>query len=259
MVNYCLAATSILLVVMAGSASAYDYCQEGAERMAVLIDQTTIYDAADREVIIGGMERIIQKLPAGTLLTVHTISDAAANSRTIFTGCRPGCRERGWTGWFVSACSPIRAKKEDQVFFTELAGKLGPVLGTNTSFPKSDIVRTIRAASHKVSGRGVSKMIVYSDLLENSDLIPYRKKNYFGDTIAAKRKIESLGMLSNLSNSTVIVFGFGRSHNNTEFGNDSSGRDGLDVELEARVLEFWQWYLRSSGAKSTSISRQYSE
>ncbi len=248
----------VFLVCVSSRVFAYDYCREGQDRTGIVIDQTTVYDTTDRDVIIGGLERILQDISAGSLLTIHTIVDSAANSKIVFSGCRPGCRSQGVGGWFTSGCSAIRAKKEERLYLAGIVGALRPILTRKISYPRSDIVRTIRAVSTKFQGRRLAKLIVYTDLLENSELIPFRKTGYFSDAWAARKRIEELGLLADLSGTDVVVFGFGRSHNNNVFGDVKSGRSGIDAALEKSVIEFWNWYLRASGAKSVEVNRQYS-
>lgn len=234
------------------SAPKQDYCAFGDRIVLILVDRTTAYDRRDRKIFSAGFERIVDTLQLGDKVLVQTIANDYAESETIFQRCLPGCPETGISGWLLSQCRSLQARADLTSFKRTLAGGIRQMLNKVQSHKYSDITRTLARATTTLQEipigdqkkRQLALVILFSDLLENSVLLPWPK-------IVTEKPKQSLSVLKrhdilpDLDGSEVIAFGFGRHHN--------PRRSPLKPWMERRLRRFWTLFLRAGGAKTVSI------
>ena len=230
------------------AAYAHDYCQYGKQSVLLLIDETTNFDSMDREHLMDGISKIFESLEVGDEIISHSISSSSVLSEKVFEGCYPGCPEGDIWSWATNACKGGLARQDALRFKAELAGKMKAVMGRYVDHPQSDILATIADLTKTYNGKNLSRLVVFSDLLENSKALPW-------PTIATSR-FESLkpsvrrsGGTAELQGVKVQVFGFGRSH--------SDNREPLSGEMRQKVAEFWASYFKESGASDVRIGQRY--
>lgn len=244
----------LLLLLLAGLAPAalaarQDYCKLGTGTVALLVDRTTQYDQQDIDILIAGLDRFVGELKPGDRLVVQTITDDYAASARKFEECVPGCPEGGGlTDWIMATCKPTVAKAENRDFKRRLAMVLIGMLKERQAYPRSEILRTIDNVAETWKPRGLNRMIVFSDLLEHSDVLTYTALSE-GPPAKNLRIITDQRLLAPLSQVQVDMFGFGRGHD--------PGRKALPRPVENRVRDFWTAYLKASGASSIRIGLWY--
>lgn len=246
------ACTKTLVVVLCGfvwSAPAHcsKYCSLEAGLKLVVIDQTSALDDFERDLLKSGLSAVASSLERGERLVVHAITDDATRSPLIFDGCRPGCPEgAGTLGGLFSECKPVVAQSDKLQFYQRLRAAFLPIINQNVSFPYSDIVQGITLLSHEYERGGLARLVIYSDLLENSSELPWPKLVEMGPSRAMEVIMET-GNRPALEDVVVDVFGFGRSHARRRLGR---------YERHAVVM-FWREFFEWSGAEKISIRQRY--
>ena len=95
---------------------------------------------------------------------------------------------------------------------------------------------------------GITRVVIFSDLLENSKLFPW-PMIAAGDDATIYRTLSAFGLLPRLKAVPVSVFGVGRSHD--------VNRTPLAPERRLRLERFWRRLFELSGATSVSIGEHY--
>lgn len=230
-------------------AARQDYCKLGTGTVALLIDRTTPYDQQDMDILVAGLDTFVGELKTGDRLVVHTITDNPAASARMFEECVPGCPEGGGlSDWIMSSCKPTVAKAENREFRRRLAQVLVGMLKDKQAYPQSEILRTLDSVARTYRGRGLNRLIVFSDLLEHSDVLSYTALTE-GQPARNLRTVAEQRLLAPLADVRVDMFGFGRGHD--------PGRKALPRPVENRVHDFWAFYLRDSGAAEVRIGLWY--
>lgn len=222
-----------------------EYCQFGNGVVLVLVDRTTMYDDMDREELREGMAEIFRSMGIGDRLAIATIVEDYRNSQIVFNDCKPGCPEVGLREWLFSTCRPIVAKSHGLQFQARFVATVRPLVEGDVSFPRSAIIETIETVTEKLHAHRLERILVFSDLLENSNFLPWPRILKVEPGTAAWAKI--MGELTpRLEGTRVTVLGFGRLH--------SPGRPPLSPDQRRQLLNFWDEYFRSSGAVAVDIS-----
>lgn len=247
---------ALLLLLMAGFAlpgpvlaARQDYCRAGTGTTALLVDRTTQYDQQDVDILVAGLDRFVGELKAGDRLIVHTITDNPAASARMFSDCVPGCPETGGlTAWIMSSCKPTVAKADNREFRKRLAQVLVGMLREKQAYAHSEILRTIDNVTRTYRPQGLSRLIVFSDLLEHSEVLSFAA---LSEQPPARnlRSVAGQQLLPPLAGVEVEMFGFGRNH--------TPDRKALPRPMENRIREFWTLYLRDSGAGPSHIGLWY--
>jgi len=225
---------------------AQDYCHFSERRLLLFIDRTTQYDRQDREVFAEGLEGIFSSLAIGDELIVHTIEDAFSNSKQIFKECYPGCPDQGLMGWIRGSCKAMEARGDRARFQRMLAASGQNLLHSPMAFRHSDIAQTIMTVlqSNALPDRPVSRIFIFSDMLENSRELPWPAVL----RTPARRLAESLhetGAQIRLKGVSIEVFGFGRSHDDA--------RTPLSIKQRQTLVRFWDGYFGAFGATSVTL------
>jgi hypothetical protein len=180
------------LALLSGAVFASDYCSYSERKTVLLIDQTTQYDAKDRQILKEGLSHLYRSLETGERLVVHSITDDPANSERIFEGCFPGCREpSGLLDQIWSPCNPARARRDQEVFTRGLRASLEKVVNDRREYPHSALLETTARLAREYSRSGaLSRITVFSDFIENSSLIPWQSVVRGNPETLLRRKAE---------------------------------------------------------------------
>lgn len=229
--------------------AAEDYCAYGHATAILLVDRTTEFDATDRSVFLDAMGALITKLGAGDRLVAYTMSGAYTESRKLFERCKPGCPDQGFLAGLVAACSPTVARAELRSFTGTLARELATMLRDPEQTPQSDLFRTVAEITRAVSAgadsaRPVRTLILFSDLLENSTMLPERELRRL-PVAGITQRLDAAGLAPRVAGANVRVFGFGR--------DDAPGRPPLAQDQRRRVAQVWDCWFRAGGAANVEV------
>jgi hypothetical protein len=249
-----MALACLLLVVLVAprtglAAQRYDYCKMlNAKVVLFLVDRTDAYDDIDKEIISSAADRILRQIEPGDRLVIHTITDDFATSQKLFDECQPGCPEAGFLDELMGTCKEAIVRRDAVSFREEYARALLPLVRDSEEHNGSAIIETLSTLSRQYADVGISRVIVFSDLVQNSKLGNFLKmtKGQFGQTRAT---IQRLGMSAHLNGTSVVDFGFGRTQ--------GTNRKGLTPEINSRMEAFWRAYFLDSGASSVEINQRY--
>ena len=238
-----------LLVTALSARAAEDYCGYGHATAILLVDRTTQFDDTDRSVFLDATAGLIGQLGAGDRLVAYTMTGAYTESRKLFEQCKPGCPDEGFFAGLMSNCSPVVARARLRDFTTALATDLATMLRDPEQTPQSDLFRTVtevtRAnATAADSARPIRTVILFSDLLENSTLLPERELRHLPPGRSLQR-LDQAGLVPHVAGAAVRVFGFGR--------DDAPSRPPLPQDQRQRVAQTWQQWFRSGGAAEVEI------
>jgi hypothetical protein len=231
--------------------AAQDYCKYGDELTLVLVDRTTQYDNLDRDIFIEGIDVLFASLKTGERVILQTIQEGYASSEKLFDSCLPGCPDVGMLQSLFSDCSGARAKGDELRFKAELAKEIKDIVDTPESFARSDILLTLSALSDQYATRNasekLSKLFVFSDLLENSELLPWPQVAS-PSTDHTLQRVKHAGALAKLNRAKVYVYGFGRLHD--------AARSSLTPQVRQALLKFWRAYFSESGGTDIHIEQR---
>jgi hypothetical protein len=247
--------TGLLLLVLLVApreglaAQRYDYCKMlNAKVVLFLVDRTDPYDDLDKEIISSAADRILRQIEPGDRLVIHTITDDFATSQKLFDECQPGCPEAGFFDELMGTCKEAIVRRDAVSFREEYARALLPLVRDPEEHNGSAIIETLSVLSRQYSDVGISRVIVFSDLVQNSRLGNFLKmsKAQFDQVRAT---IQKLGMTAHLNGASVIDFGFGRTQ--------GENRKGLTPEINARMEAFWRAYFIDGGAVTATVNQRY--
>jgi len=222
----------------------FDYCDAGQATSLFLIDRTTQADATDKSVMMESLATVVDGLGSGDRIVVATIGPHYTNTERLVNACKPGCPEnQGAMDYMLGQCSAMQAKADERVFMQQLVRALEPVTRGSEEAATSDIVRTIAQWTHNPpGGRSYSTVYIFSDMLENSQVLPWRTfKTQPPETSLATA--EQYQLVPDLPGAEVRIVGFGRSHD--------PGRPPLDPDVDLRVRTFWTEYFAEGGATTS--------
>jgi hypothetical protein len=112
----------------------------------------------------------------------------------------------------------------------------------NKSFPTKSLVEAVYYDSSRYNlSNGVTRVIMFSDMVENSDLVSPSKLNNPEQAKVLARKAAKRFPLD-LNNTEFYVYGVGYSHK--------------DSELDRNLETFWRYWLNNSGAHLKSYHAQ---
>lgn len=224
----------------------YDYCQAGQSSSLFLVDRTTPYDEIDRRVVIDSISTAVSRLGPGERVTIATIGSHYSASERLIDECRPGCPEAaGPIGALLSRCRPMMATQDYDAFRARIATRVRALIATAAEAPASDITGTIAQwTRHPSGGRTYARIYIFSDMLENSQALPWRTFRQVGaeDSLSIARRY---ALTPNAANAEVHIIGFGRLHD--------PGRPPLPAELDYRLRTFWVNYFTTGRARAVTF------
>ncbi len=240
---------AMLLATCLPAAAAEDYCGYGHATAILLLDRTTQFDATDRSVFLDATSGLIDQLGPGDRLVAYTMTGAFTGSRKIFEQCKPACPDESFFSGLLSTCSPTVARARLGAFTVALAVDLATMLRNPEETPQSDLFRTVAEITRAYSTasnstRPIRTVILFSDLLENSALIPERELRRLTATSIDKR-LDAAVLVPRVAGATVRVFGFGR--------DDAPGRPPLPQDGRRRIAQAWEQWFRLGGAANVDI------
>ena len=243
------AALAWLLVALGGTATAQHYaraqfCRPDADEVLILVDITTALDQRARELLQDGIRQIVEHLEPGESLKVVTIADQVTNSELLLTDCVPYCPQDLGSVVFGS-CTEGLLRMENRRLHTDLANALRQRLERTDDLPYSEIIRTLRAATQFRDMARHLELYVFSDLIENSELIP-GKEFWVTPVRKLMATVQAYGLLPDLGNGSVSALGIGR--------RGSGNRDALPADRMLVLEKFWNAYFKAANADSTTLS-----
>jgi hypothetical protein len=239
----------VLLPPAIQAAAAETYCAYGHATAILLVDRTTRFDATDRSVFLEATGGLVDQLGPGDRLVAFTMTGAFTDSRKIFDQCKPGCPDAGFFAGLVSACSPTVARSALRGFTSTLAADIAGMLRDPEETPHSDLFRTVaeitRAYSTPAdSARPIRTVILFSDLLENSEMLPERDLLRLPVPTILQR-LNTSGVVPRVPAAAIRVFGFGR--------DDTPSRAPLPQDERRRVADLWAKWFKQGGAADVEI------
>ena len=228
-------------------AQAADYCAYGRAATLLLVDRTTRFDATDKSVFLDALNGIVERLGAGDRLVMVTMTGAYTESRKVFDRCKPACPDEGFLGGLLATCRPVLARADYRGFTAELARDLADLLRTPEETPYSDLFRTVAETTRAVGSGGgppLAALVMFSDLIENSQFLPQR--DFLREPPAETlRRLEAADIRASLRGATVRVFGVGR--------DDTPARAPLPPATRNRLAQSWEGFFRAGGATAVEI------
>lgn len=236
----------MLVFLLGGTArAAEDYCVYGTGTALLLVDRTTAFDATDKGLFLQALDQVVGALSAGDRFAVFTMSGAYTESRKVFDRCKPACPAAGFFAGLLSSCSAVVARSAYVGFTRDLAQGLAGLLGTPEETRYSDLFRTVAEDVHAENGgKPVRTLILFSDLIENSALLPEREVKRLAPAAIVQR-LAAAGVQVSLPGAAVRVFGFGR--------DDSPGRPPLPQAERQRIADAWRSWFLAGGAATVDI------
>ena len=223
------------------------YCSQGRADVLVLVDVTTQLDQASLRIIGGLVDRAVQVAGAGDRLQIRTIEDRYTSSRTVFNGCKPGCRETGLT----VACTEAVARNDMTGFQATLITALQP-LRDSRDLAASEIIMTIASLAQPRRDGRTLRMFLFSDLIEHSEFVRapadvgrLNGADYVRALPVAVTRLRQAGYAPNLSGAPVVVRGFGRFHD--------PARSRLPIGPTLDLRRAWVGFFQSLGATEVDI------
>lgn len=218
-----------------------DYCTLSDRSTLFLIDRTTTFDADDQRVLTESLGHVVDRLGTGDRIVIATISDHYSRTRRLANACKPGCPQAaGVLDEIAGSCSTMKAKQDEQAFMGQLAASLREVIATAEDAPGSDIIRTIGHWTGGSRGASFTSIVIYSDMLENSEMIAWRQFSSLEEE-ALLGIVAQHGAGARTRGADIRVIGYGRLHD--------AARSPLPAALDAKLRSFWNRYFSDAGGE----------
>ncbi len=218
-----------------------DYCQLSERSTLFLIDRTTTFDAGDQTLLTESLGNVVDRLETGDRIIIATISDHYSKTRQLANACKPGCPEAGGVmDEIAGSCSTMKAKQDQQRFMGSLAASLREVITSAEDASGSDIIRTIGHWTGSVTAEPYTNIVVYSDMLENSDMIAWSKFSSLPEDELMSVVTEH-GASAKTPGTDIRLIGYGRLHD--------EARSPLPAALDAKLRGFWTRYFFEGGGQ----------
>lgn len=218
-----------------------DYCALSDRSTLFLIDRTTRFDAGDQTLLMESVGNVVDRLETGDRIIIATISDHYSKTRRLANACKPGCPEAGGVmDEIAGSCSTMKAKQDQQQFMGSLATSLREVINTAEDASGSDIIRTIGHWTGSATAEPYTSIVVYSDMLENSDMIAWSKFSSLPEDELMSIVTEH-GALARTPGTDIRIIGYGRLHD--------EARSPLPAALDAKLRGFWTRYFFEGGGQ----------
>lgn len=230
----------------ANETNSRDYCTASSPVILFVDDRTTKYDDADVKNLEDGLYAAVSELRAGDRLVVREIGDDAFASSHVFDDCRPGCVARSF--WERMNCSNLALTADVLGFQKRASSALKTLPATTKEYPHSDILETLTVLSNEYRDAHVVRVIVFTDLLENTKQLPESLFLQGRSDLVAKR-IRTLGLTAQFPDADVLIFGVGR--------HDGPTRRGLTIHEWQSLRSIWTAWFKASGATSVHIYQWY--
>ena len=234
--------------VIGRPAYAYDgaqFCKTDKPTLALFIDVTTSFDDKSKATLSEGIEKFSSILQGGERIVLMTIEDSFSESAKLFDGCVPICESSGWVDWLFGNCTSgllrLKRKEMNAAIRTGLVSRLA----NSTDLPRSDIIRTISENARIIfSDKKVGTLFIFSDMIENSELIT-GKEFWSVPNDELLDRINRVELIPALTGVSVKSFGLGR-------GGDND-RTPLDQDMLQKVRQFWTRYFELAGVKQEEL------
>lgn len=216
-----------------------DYCSLSERSTLFLIDRTTTFDSGDQTLLMESLGGVVDRLETGDRIIIATISDHYSRTRQLANACKPGCPEAsGVMDEIIGSCSTMKARQDQQQFMGSLAASLREVINTAEDAGGSDIIRTIGHWTGSAAAEPYTNIVVYSDMLENSDMIGWSQFSSLPED-ELMSIVAGHGAAARTPGSNIRVIGYGRLHD--------AARSPLPAALDARLRSFWNRYFNEGG------------
>lgn len=178
------------------------------------------------------LELSISKSEEGERLIVGVITEHLGGTRIVMDRVHP--EESIWK-------SRMKLLKKRKNFMTCLDGAKEKMLQQNESHKGSAILETLTFVADTLNGDRAKhkRIILHSDMVQNSDIISFYKSEDLGRAQALMGRVKNEGLLPELSGVRVYVTGTG-----------GSGTGGDITDKSARRIEgFWRAYFNEARAE----------
>jgi hypothetical protein len=221
-----------------------DYCTPSGTFRVILIDVTTPYDKTDKDAISSIIQRTLIGAGEGDRIVVRTITDSYTRSERLIERCIPSCKAEGIRRL---TCNDGLMRVDRDKIRSDMIEVLGSKLSKFEELKYSDIIRTInRSANEDIGSNQKIEIIIYSDLIENSDYL-VTKSFFYYSTEFLMAGLKKLGFVPDLRGANVNVAGVGRS--------DAADRHPLGLKEMSKINEFWRAYFSEAKAGSVYIGQ----
>lgn len=222
------------------------YCRYSERAALFLVDRTTPYDDVDRRTVVDSIGAVVESLGVGDRIVIATIGDHYSLSQRVIDECKPGCpHTSNPLSDMIAGCRSMVAMRDERDFMGRVISRVRPLVTTPDQAAHSDITGTIAQwTQHPPAGRAFGEIYVFSDMLENSQALPWAA---FRDappeqSLAIARQYF---LMPAAHGARVRIVGFGRLHDRA--------RDPLPADLDLRVRSFWRAYFAAGGAREVSF------
>ncbi len=182
------------------------FCRAEATIRLVMVDVTSGLDSSSQSSLQTGLRVIYGQLEGGDRLIIRTIEAEYTGSRTLFDQCVPHCIDAGT----FDNCTEGSLRLERVKFRNAFAASFRS-LRDEPPRPTSAILRTVNSAMQSLARNGQPvRLILYSDLIENSDFLSG------GELLTARtedlvRRAMTANIVFDCSDVAITAFGVGRS------------------------------------------------
>lgn len=231
----------------ASAATSFDYCSIGQSTSIFMIDRTTRFDNTDEQILRNQVETFYREQRPGERVLVVAVTGAYTEMRVAFDKCRPACPDEALLARLVSACRPVVARSDLLAFERGFIAVVAELLRNQEEASASDLFRSVAEITRLVEAnryRPLRQMLIYSDLLEASQIFPgtiFRRT----PPEAVLRRLNAERIEAKLARTSVRVVGFGR--------DDAPNRAALAPDVRRRIEESWRQWLTAGGASEVQI------
>jgi hypothetical protein len=231
-----------LYLALNSPAFAFNYCSQSDKVSYFFVDMTTPFDKVDQTRLAMALDKISETLEAGETLIVRTIDETARDSSQVFKACMPRCAEQG----ILEQCNVTRARVERSRFNVTLGKAIQTLQEEQYQRRMSPILMTL--VEHVRPDGTLNHVFIYSDMIENSDILPFRQEGYLEALRSTMAKLDSLGAEAQLDGASVMIFGFGQFHD--------LQRTSLSTFFRLELAQAWDNYLKKAGARDVTIGQE---
>jgi hypothetical protein len=257
-----------LLLLWPDGAAARDFpshCSSDSPRWLFLIDRTDNYDEIDKSRLAHGAAQLFEVLtrraeasPKGVMFEVFGISDKPGNLQAEWRSCVPGCRLSDGT----RDCGDVLMLRDRKQFHGAFIKILAPYIRETNATGASEILRSLYTLSNEYEGRKVERLIIFSDMIEYSDINEKVSRFSQSEARAAFNQIRNKGLapLPTFKGTEVQVFGpgkrLGQDLKEQQYGKSMI----LDTSADKAFQSFWkEYFTRLAQAGSVTIKHEFAE
>ena len=230
------------------------YCPANAPITLFLIDQTEAYDDIDRRRLAEGAISVMNQLRAGERLEIYTLTNQPGALTPAASLCIPGCPDEYNTRSPIweQRCARVVIERDKRGFQSFYGNLIRGYLFSAQAADGTELLRTLSRLSVEFEGRPVRKVVLFSDMIEFSDLS--RRVNMFSaeDARTLLGRVETRAPLRGTFQGVEIeAFGFGKRLGQLDKGEAAE----LSFDAAEAIRGFWERYFtKVMGAGAVRIT-----